>query len=501
VINLDFKDVLSEVVNNNILDCTYEENLSMFSIIITSNCPPKIDLSFFTKINELICSRDSIYSLSLILDENEPITYESNEDDFIEQINSDINYIGNIKRLTLNVKIIKATVDSTITIYNLDAFTNYLYALNLSELINSLYFVSKNDYLHFEIKNTDSNFVSYSNRFCFKAYGSLFEKNFDNYTDNVKKRKSICNFGNDESFDFEPSNFDFSCQISEKIDILFTKLKIIYSLIYIFNVSRIKEDFLFLQITGYKSSSFTVDFNSININNTIHYYDIYKWIYMNGSIGDRIDIARNIISVYLINSPGIGINNTALDAIKSNYNIYLTENVEKYLELKSKLVESLFSINKLINDISDSITSGFIKNIGAIGAFVISAIITNSFSEKRLSNIFTRDISIISLGLIGVSSLYLAYTLKDVKSKVKNLIITYYRLKTSYNGILVRKDINNIFNKDRYLKKDIKNIKSKIKFYVKLWILVLIIFLFVVLYLGPFDLLNQIRLIWRTFYS
>lgn len=482
---MDYKEAINKILQN-IISFKLEENFKMFKIFVNSTSITKLNLSLANELINIKNSRDNFFSFSISINNNDDIIYNENLNKFVNEVNNYISNTSSIDNVLLKIEISKIPGNSTLSIYDLETFSDYLYKLKLSQIIcNFNELRNENKYIYFEIQNINPNFISCTNIICFKSINGIFEKTFETNIEVIKRRKTICNLLNDESFDFEPDNFMLSESVSEKIDNIFNRLKIVYSLISIFDVSNIKGNILNLKINGYKNSCFDIDFNNIDITKTISYYDIYKWIYGNdGTISDKAGIARNIISLYLIKSSDICIDSTALSAIKSNYNIYLKKNIEKYLDLKSKVTETLFSINKSINEIYSTITENFLKNIGLFGTFVITAIIMNSFSEKRLSNIFTRDITYISLFLVLVSIVFLVYTIKEVNYKIKNLITTYYRLKIGYKDLLVRKDINDLFNKDRYLKKDLKYIKYKVKIYSFLWIIVTIGFLIVIIFLG-----------------
>lgn len=466
-----------------------EESFNLYKIIINFRSFPKINLSLYDFIKNSINPRDNLYSLSISFDDCDPIMLENdNFSNFIEEINTNKNIIDEINKVCFKIEISKTLSNTTLSIYDLNAFADYLYTLNLSGLLNNLYSTgSKNSYSYFEIQDNDFNIVSYTNFLCIKSANSPFEKSFECCSKNLNKRKSVCSLLNTEIFDFEPENFNFSCSINKKIDKIFTKLKIIYSLISLFNISKIKDNLIQLKLSGYKFSEFCIDFNDIDISKTYIYYEIYQWTYSNDTISDKIEIVRNIISLYLMNSNNgnnVDLDSSVFSAIKSNYRIYLKENVDKYLELKSKIIETQLSINESISKLSDTVTDGFIKNLGAVGTFIITIIVMKSLDDKKFSDIFTKDITVLSIALILISIIYLIYNIHQSKNKVRNLITNYCRFKHSYDDILLKKDINNIFKKDKLFKKDIKNIKSTIKFYTIIWILFLIVIFFITIILG-----------------
>lgn len=489
--------------SNDIIDFKTIETFKLYTAFITFNTLPPIDSSWFELVTNKINSRDTLLSLSISLNDCEPIILEDDFENFIEEVEVDRSTIDDIKTICLKIEVSKILKNNTLSIYSLDDFADYLNNLNLSQLITNFYNIhNKNSYCYFEIQDDDFNIVSHTNFLCFKPINNSFEKTFEDYSNNVEKRKSVCSLLNTETFDFEPDNFSLSFSINNKIDNIFAKLKITYSLISLFNVSKIKDNLIKLKLNGYKFSKFCIDFNDIDISKIYIYYEIYQWVYSNDTISDKLEIVRNIISLYLMNSNNgnnVDLDSSVFSAIKSNYRIYLKENVDKYLELKSKIIETQLSINESISKLSDTVTDGFIKNLAGVGTFIITIIVMKSLDDKKFSDIFTKDITVLSIGLIFISIIYLIYNIRQSKNKVRNLIKNYCRFKHSYDDILLKKDINNIFKKDKFFKKDIKNIKSTIRFYTIIWIAFLIIIIIITFILGFQHFYNFFKLATKYF--
>ena len=94
-------------------------------------------------------------------------------------------------------------------------------------------------------------------------------------------------------------------------------------------------------------------------------------------------------------------------SIKSNYNIYLKENVDKYIELKNKLTEFIMNTSNQINDVIGNFIGNFEKNIVAFITFILGTIIANVVSDSPLDNILTKDVITIILAILAGSLVYL----------------------------------------------------------------------------------------------
>ena len=65
------------------------------------------------------------------------------------------------------------------------------------------------------------------------------------------------------------------------------------------------------------------------------FYKIYRWIFQDSNEYDKIELTRHVISIHCKYSDILNIDEKTFLSIKSNYNIYLKENVDKYIELKN----------------------------------------------------------------------------------------------------------------------------------------------------------------------
>lgn len=63
---------------------------------------------------------------------------------------------------------------------------------------------------------------------------------------------------------------------------------------------------------------------------------MYSWIFTDGNAADKAIIARNVLSLHCKYSSLIDIDELAFASMQSNYNLYLRNNVNQYLELKTK---------------------------------------------------------------------------------------------------------------------------------------------------------------------
>ena len=185
-------------------------------------------------------------------------------------------------------------------------------------------------------------------------------------------------------------------------------------------------------------------------------------------------MVRNVISLHCKYSGILEIDNKTFASIKSNYEIYLKKNLDKYIELKNKATEFTMQTYTQINDISLDFISSLKKNIIAFVTFLLGTILTNVVSDSKLDNILTNDIVAICYWLLAGSIVYLVISIFELNFKFNRYTNSYFQLKNSYKDLLDDDDIEEIFEKDKgYIEN--KELISKIKIkYAILWTIFII---------------------------
>jgi hypothetical protein len=298
-------------------------------------------------------------------------------------------------------------------------------------------------------------------------------KNDINRKDLLNKRNQECNFLNASELFVLPDDFNLADKISDKfLNDLFNKLLNVVSLFFIANISELKEDRIIISIEGFKKHLFDLKISDL-CDDGKDFYNIYKWIYNEGNISDKIKLARSIISINI--DSNFNLNKGTLDSIKSNFNIYLKENVKQYIEVKNKISEFIYDLSQKATNIVDDLTQQLRSNVIGFLTFFITIIIFNSISANKFENIFTKDITTISYSLLIISFIYLVVSLFLVRQQVNRLKVQYNSVKERYNDLLDPNDIERIFNNDENLNKDLSYIFNKSSIILCFWIILLII--------------------------
>ncbi len=236
-----------------------------------------------------------------------------------------------------------------------------------------------------------------------------------------------------------------------------------------------------------------ISFDDIDINSLVEYYDIYKWVFNGGNLSDKIGLARNIICIHLKNKNLLELGENTLDSIKSSHEIYLKQNIQQYIDVKNKMTEILFDMSQKSSEMVEKFTRSFKNNLFAFITFFSTVLVMNIISSGKLTNIFTRDITVISYVLILGSFVFLIHSILEKRTELKRFTETYDRLKKSYYDILEPNDINKIFNNDKYHYKDKKYVKNKIVLYSIAWLFIIVIIYRAIVYLSNYNMIDIIR--------
>ena len=250
---------------------------------------------------------------------------------------------------------------------------------------------------------------------------------------------------------------------------MFEKLETLLSLFYISSSFSIEDSGISGTIHGQRILQYNLNFKEVIYNPCL--YKIYSWIYTDGNPADKSAISSNIISLQCRYENLINLDQAALSTMISNYQLYLKENVDKYLELKNRISDFICNITNGISQEISSIPTNFKNNIVALFGFLLSVVLVNIVSSQPLECIFTREITaIVEIVLFG-SFIYFLISLIEVCKKYKKFKQNYDNLKANYADIFTKSEINQAFQDDSVFKEAKKSAKCGISIYSILWFL------------------------------
>lgn len=433
-------------------------------------------------------SQDGTCIIKITFNENDPLDVSSNNKSsfktFLGDVKNSLIALGeDILTVEFNLKILKERGGNKINVYNFFSFSNYLKSTEIYFLLNRF-----NDLLN-EKGNLLFNIIG-TNIETFGSQSISFGHAQNVFDHNSKRKKllnlkqEICHFSESSLFQLLPSDF-FLTKKSEDEDLntLFDRLSTILSMIFIFDITSFSDKkYLDYKLIGYRSFNGSIELSKIDTLSVLHYYKIYEWIYNADNTSDRIGLARNIISLNLTKDV-LSITDSTYLSILSAFEIYLKKNIEQYIAVKNKVSESILDLSKRANGVVEELGNSFKNNIILFVTYFLSIIVFNTINGNHFINLFTRDISLISWMLVLISFCYCFYSVWEISHNKNRYEQIYFSLKSRYEDILDKNDLNKIFEDDKPLFNDIKYIDRKSLALSILWTFTLLTIFFVVWHL------------------
>ena len=504
-------------MENNTLFKIQRETLSevSFNELMLEN-PQRIDLissEIESIFNTIQLNRDQLIITISLNSEPRTIVYDNS--------GKKISFVGEAKlffdvkdeedTVNISLKIKKKNINNILSVYSLVNLGKFfrnntqngeIVPKTLEEMFNFSI-----DYLHFdniqffELINDNANFSSKSFVFTNNIKQSD-AASVNKITTERKKLNNIkekfCNFIFDRKIDFLPSDFYLISEdsIDKEIKAFFYIICLSISLTFVVDTMKINDDIVEYKIYGYRNMHKKKNLAEIeNLSfKQEEYFNIYCWIYEdNSNVSERIGMARNVMTLFTNGDDIFTTKESVLPSIKSSFDIYLKENVDKYIEILNQVALLLNDVKKQGIEVADSFTKDFKNNCFAIFAFFSTTILFNTLSTGKLGDIFSKDITAITLGFLCISLIYWIISLFELKVKINRLKNSYERNKSYYKPILDPEDLERIFNHGDYYSEDEKSILKIRNLISVLWLGIIIVIFTIVLYLGDSTVFNSIK--------
>lgn len=268
-----------------------------------------------------------------------------------------------------------------------------------------------------------------------------------NRNQKFSSRKDVCYVEGLDEIKLLPEDF-YLQQATNDIQKTFLQLSCMLSQSFLFDNSQIIEDkynYRLLGLIAYPNKVYDISQVSSLANATPNiYFKIYKWVYCDGGLFDKINIARNIISLN-INVVDLSLNTDTFYSILSNYQIYEKENSLQYIELRNKISEILLGLQEKIDKISDDYVDGMKKNVLTIVSFIISTIVIRTIAKQDVITGFSFPILYLMLALLLVSALYMYLCRSDTSMKIKLFERHYKQISNRYEKLLCKNELQKVF--------------------------------------------------------
>lgn len=414
--------------------------------------------------------------LSISDEISDPIFLSSSEH-ILDRFLSDIHDLADYTEsdyLNLKFHVEKEKLSGVINIYSIEDFSRFISNISTIQFLDIINEdLKEKSVIHFNLLTND-NINFYSRNLRFENADSALTPSINSLDSFEIKSREACYFANQSKYPFSPFHFSLIKKSSAPVEIVnkLTKLAFIFSLVNIFDVTSIQDGLLHYKLNGYKSIEgiFDIDNDEIDVVSMKTYLSISEWIYSDSSnVIEKIGISRNILSIYLKES-SLAISENAFYSIKSGFKVYLQENLNRYLEIRSTINEQLINISQNANNSIEKYLDDYQKSSITFVSFFISTLVITVLSSGQFQNVFTKDATILALTLIAISLLYLIFSLWNLNSEKERLKIRYRNLKGRFRDLLVDEDIDRILQENKEFDDEIRFIESRSKAYTILWL-------------------------------
>ena len=479
---------------------TVDESLRDFTLLCHLLTLALPDKSLFSDLLKSISSRDS-FEFIIIIGNGSPtiLNNASQINDFISNLNEKKGLIED-ESISLKFHIYKKRENDIITIYCLRDFTRCLTKLPLVNVLKLFAIeLSKSPRINFQFYE---DYASFGTRHIYFGIEPKTADIFDQREISEEIREN-CNFGNIEEYRFGPDYFGFTNLNPDfpDLNILFEKLTLLFSIISLFNITSLDDIGLRYKLIGYKVFEGVIRYENIQLDSKETYYKIFNWVYSEkNKVSDKLGLARNVLSLSL-KSGSIDIDESVFLSIKSSYEIYLKENINRYIETRNKITEQLLVMSDSASRVIGNYVDNFKRSLFALLSFFISVIVLRVLSNGGFDQVMTKDATILSLAFLGISVFFLCFSLLEFSISRRRLEEIYSNIKDRFTDLLIREDIERILNNDKDFKDLLKFIKKQKRLYTILWILVLFVILSAIFTISTYINWNTLWLPLKIFWS
>lgn len=385
--------------------------------------------------------------------------------------------------LSVVITIDKHKVNNCLSVYDIENFTATLLKKSTYAFLCSINSVFE-DFLYFEV--FDTAFQSWHTQsIAFKSNGNDFKLDEDeckktNRNQKFASRKDICYVEGLDEIKLLPEDFFLSNNANEMQN-TFLQISCMLSQSFLFDSTRIIEDKLNCKLLGliaYPNKEYDISHvNSLKNRTPDIYFNIYKWVYSDGGLFDKINIARNIMSLN-IDEHNLSLNKDTFYSILSNYQIFEKENSLQYIELRNKISEILLGLQEKIDKISNDYVDGMMKSIFTVFSFIITTIVIRMIAKQDVIKGFSFPILVLMSALVAASFLHMLLYRNIVSKKIKLFKRHYEQISKRYAKLLCKNELEKVFEDNNPDKDDshASILQLRMKWITWVWSLIVLVF-------------------------
>lgn len=374
--------------------------------------------------------------------------------------------------IKITIEVDKQIVQNRMSIYCYRAFCDDLLGLYPCELLlafTDLY--SESTHLYFDVFDEEIFFRTGTMAFSSANHSISWELSDRKVI--LDKCKNASCFYHQITYPLLPEDFNIEVDYAgNPLTPIFSRMSTALSLAYLATTSSIVNDELRIQITGQRSIDFSTPLAKIKPNAEL--YKIYHWIFTEGNAVDKALLARNSISAHCRFTALDNLDGKTFASIQANYNLYLKDNVAKYIELTNAMAGFIQESTNNVSDCISHLLGRLRSNLLAILSFIFTAVLVNIVDDQPLDNILTYDVTIIMYLILVGSLVYYVISIFEVYSKKKRMCKQYDDIVVHYEKVLSKEEILQITDNRQQLTKAQSDLNRGMIGWSVVWVLFLL---------------------------
>jgi len=398
-------------------------------------------------------------------------------DDLVPKIEECISMNDDGNEFQIHIRIEKDSSKDFIVVYDSKCFASYLSDLVLADLLQMIKerIYDRHTYLVFvneKIHSIESGIVMVNEIQPIRSDNICFYEDHEH-----------CHCVTSGNSLLLPS-FYFSHNSANSLSDLFNRLSIISSICHLASYCEINDNHVFVKCIGYKNILGEIGWSN-SFDYSMEIYRVCEWVYAGKNIEDKRGLFLNVLSLNIETvAEMLILKEDIYDSVISSHELYLKENVNQYIHVKSVFIDHQISLLSNINEIVDNIIDNFKKNFTGFFAFIISVVVLNSISTGKIDNIFNNTIALISYLLLSISLLMLAFSIIEIAQKWKRQRGIIENTKKEYSDVLSRNDIEHIFEKSINLKAARTSLIRNAVIFGVIWLICIVLIFLTIRYLN-----------------
>lgn len=382
----------------------------------------------------------------------------------------------------VNIEINKQVTDNQMSIYCYQIFCADLLSLPHSDVLAAFTALfSEARHLYFEVFDEDIFFKTGTMAFSSATHSIIWGLSDRKML--LDKCRDASSFYHQTVYPLLPEDFNIEVDYAENpLTQLFSQMSTTLSMAYLATTSSIVNNELRIQITGQRSIDFITPLAKVQPNTEL--YKIYHWIFTDGNAVDKALLARNSISSHCKFTEICNLDGKTFASIQANYNLYLKDNVSKYIELTNAMAGFIQESTNNVSDCISELLSHLKSNLIAVVSFIFTATLANIVSDQPLDNIFTHDITIIMYLVFAGSLIYYVISILEVQYKKRRMCRQYDDIVAHYEKVLSKEEIQQITNNGQPLAKAKNALKRGMIGWSIIWVLLILTAFIVIDFVG-----------------